>query len=369
MSEYTLKYEPSWYHIGDTDDAWIALAYGVLVLGTIYLIEYICASILLSGADGMSLSEAAANITFRNSNWIQIAGWMRSLFLQRKRKCKRAIVALFVRFFVLAIDIAILYLAVPRGIEVFWSDVDSTQMSFRALPELPPNGPDVKYGHGIPRPCRPDPFEYSGFKPFSRREICLSIDRMSANNETATSELRNLSKTKDVYLINVYNESVTLTDLRLEVNYAFTHQFVETAGPFYPIKPPVGSLNGAMDAIVQSTQMFGRCERQILRNATAGWSEGVVICSGEKRSSFGFLFISPLHLLHNVISTKRSKNQQLVDYTGTIMRYKKGKVDISFKQCIFALQEEDNPLFSNSIDIREWHLGKVTKSWVDNQQN
>lgn len=63
MSQPTLNYKPSWYHLGDADESGMALAYGVLALGTIFLIEYIFSSLLFSDVEGISLSDAAALIT------------------------------------------------------------------------------------------------------------------------------------------------------------------------------------------------------------------------------------------------------------------------------------------------------------------
>lgn len=54
---------------------WMALAYGGLSLTTIFVFEYIFSYLLFSDADGISLSDAAAYITFSNSSWIEIVKW------------------------------------------------------------------------------------------------------------------------------------------------------------------------------------------------------------------------------------------------------------------------------------------------------
>lgn len=87
----------------------MALAYGARALGTVFTIEYIFSSLLFAGTDEMSFSDAAAHITFINSSWIEIGKWVRSMPSNRDRRVyKRAIIAISLRFFVFAINIAIL---------------------------------------------------------------------------------------------------------------------------------------------------------------------------------------------------------------------------------------------------------------------
>ena len=103
MEEVAINYKPPWYLSGNADETWMALAYGILALGTIFLIKHIFSSILSSGKKGILLSDAAANITFRNSSWIEIIRWTVSLFNTRDAErmfCKRAILAVFLRFFI-----------------------------------------------------------------------------------------------------------------------------------------------------------------------------------------------------------------------------------------------------------------------------
>lgn len=63
-----LSYKPRWYHIGDADEAGMALAYGGLALATIFVVEYIFSSLLFSDVEGISKSDIAAHIMFRNSS-------------------------------------------------------------------------------------------------------------------------------------------------------------------------------------------------------------------------------------------------------------------------------------------------------------
>jgi len=96
MAERTLNYLPRWYHLGDADEAWVGLVYGTLALGTIFLIEYIFSSLLFSNTNGISISDAAAHLTFGNSSWLDIGKWLFPLTREREKKiCKRAIFAIF----------------------------------------------------------------------------------------------------------------------------------------------------------------------------------------------------------------------------------------------------------------------------------
>lgn len=72
MSLPVLRYEPRWYHWGDPDSVLLALAYGALALGTIFLVEYISAALLFSKANGILISDAAALIAFNNSSWVDV---------------------------------------------------------------------------------------------------------------------------------------------------------------------------------------------------------------------------------------------------------------------------------------------------------
>lgn len=80
MAVSELRYEPHWYHWGDSDSVYLAVAYGSLALGTIFLVEYISSALLFSKANGILISDAASLITFSNSSWLEIFRWV---FIER----------------------------------------------------------------------------------------------------------------------------------------------------------------------------------------------------------------------------------------------------------------------------------------------
>lgn len=190
MADSKLNYDPKWYLIGDADVTWLALAYRILTLGTIFLIVYIIFSLMFSGDDEMTLSDSAANITFRSSSWFQIGKWSYSLVLQPgRRKCKEAIIPIFLRFLVFALDIRIFYLSVPRSIDVLSSKVGSSQLVFNRL--TPCDNREMP-------PCKADSLEYSGFKLAASLEICVSISSVSAIFGNRTSKVIESAKTAEV---------------------------------------------------------------------------------------------------------------------------------------------------------------------------
>lgn len=100
------------------------------------VVEYISAALLFSKATGILISDAAALIAFSNSSWLEV---IRCVFVKRpgkqldRRICKRAVLALFPRVVVIAIDLIILGLSIPRPIDVYERYVGSTAMAFRDI--------------------------------------------------------------------------------------------------------------------------------------------------------------------------------------------------------------------------------------------
>jgi len=392
MAERTLNYEPRWYHIGDADETGTALAYGILALGTIFLIEYIFSSLLFSGVDGISLSDAAANITFRNSSWIEIVQWISRLVSQPERQvCKRAIIAIILRFIVFAIDIGILYLSVPRSIDVLESDVGSSRITFPRI--------TASENRTVGLPCKPDPIKYSGFKPNMNREICHSITSISNPVGNIFRSALNQSNAQDFDFYGFYIPRTLLVgiDVRSEVMFYYTHTMRSSESLYY-LWPTLGTLTAAIDAIVLSP-LFPGCLSRIFTNAVDG-SLGAILCP---RRNDPQLFSSPLHLLFNSMGATPIFNRTFSDLNGNsvdpvigvidrprlcilpalilflslfavalMIRFKKGKLDLSFKQWILVIRqtgnmEEDNPFFSDRNEIVNWNLGSVTEPPVPNE--
>lgn len=68
-----LRCEPNWYN---SDPVPLAFACGALVLGTIFLVEYISAAVLFSKAKVILISDPLAVIDFSISIWFEVFRWV-----------------------------------------------------------------------------------------------------------------------------------------------------------------------------------------------------------------------------------------------------------------------------------------------------
>ncbi len=163
-----LEYFPPWYQRGDPDQFVYALMYGFTALATIWLLEYICELILFSTAEGILLSDVAAHIALKNSNWLDIARWVWSMD-KNSKLCRRAFMALIFRCVLVGIDLGILMQAVPREINVYESMVGGTELSFS-----PTAARDYTVESKIRFPlCKTDLVRYKGFNSRALGIICL----------------------------------------------------------------------------------------------------------------------------------------------------------------------------------------------------
>ena len=179
MSE-SLEFHPKWYHFGDPDVPIFSVLYGAIALFTIYLLEYVSSRLLYSSAEGILLSDAAAQTTYSGASFIKLIEWFfnRPAAIQR-RLCRRALVGIFLRYLILCADIGILYLSIPRKIDVLEHQVGTTQLSYSASV--------IKLHTDLNQksPCEFDSIRYSGFTPKVIRQICVrggSISRVFSMN-------------------------------------------------------------------------------------------------------------------------------------------------------------------------------------------
>ena len=197
----TLEYTAKWYNIGDPDVPWIAVAYGAIAATTIWLIEHILQRLLYSDAIGISVSDAAALVVYCGSGPLQLASW---IFGRKDRLGRRASIALLMRILLVAVDVLILFLSIPRSIPVFESDVMSTQLSFSEASAVTT---DV-INSGSVRTCRPDVAQYRGFSPSALRQICYG----GFYFYDAPLE-RNFSKNNTLVYLFSYNENLRLLSI------------------------------------------------------------------------------------------------------------------------------------------------------------
>lgn len=223
MGLLELMYKPKWYHLGDADEIHFALAYGALALGTIFLVEYISEGILFSKAGGILTSDAAAHIIFSNSNWLQVLSWIvlnRPEIKEDRRICKRAILALVLRFSVLVIDLIILGMSVPRSIDIYERDVGSSIMAFSSFRYEP-----VSLFRILNSPCRPDRVTYAGFKPTANRKICFSSVHAPKSFNSAALTPHIDFETTDVFVAGNFlvNQALAALHVNSEEVYTFSH--------------------------------------------------------------------------------------------------------------------------------------------------
>lgn len=163
----SLEFHPKWYHLGDPDYPIFAILYGAIAISTIYLLEYVSGRLLYSTAKGILLSDAAAQITYSSGSFIEFIKWFANQPNPRqKRLCRRALLGIFLRYLILCADVGILYLSIPRDIDVHEYDVGSTQLSY--------NVPGVNSELDQLISCKVDRIQYSGFTPKVARQICVS---------------------------------------------------------------------------------------------------------------------------------------------------------------------------------------------------
>ena len=163
----TLDYHPRWYHLGDPDNFWVAIAYGFLTLATIWVLEHIVQLTLFSAAEGICFSDISAMVTYSSCRISQILQW---LYSRKGHHCSRAVCGIILRLSITIIDLGIIYLSIPQVIPVRESDLLATQLSLKSNASVikVPISETVRTG------CKDDAIRYEGFTGSASRHLCMT---------------------------------------------------------------------------------------------------------------------------------------------------------------------------------------------------
>lgn len=201
----TLAYRAPWYYRGDPDDLFIGLLYGIVAIATIFCVECISEKVLFFKSEGIVSSDIAARISYSNSTWFDVGRWL----FQRSNNpfCKRPILALIHRLFVVLVDILIIFLSLSRSIDVTERDTGITGLSFQ-----------TKRHTDITTPCLRDNIEYEGFMPKAVREVCLTtvwMSQFTVNNIYGLSQsLQRREKNVVIIAIDEGSDRLYVGDVR-----------------------------------------------------------------------------------------------------------------------------------------------------------
>lgn len=317
MNYTQLLYQPKWYHWGDAESIPFTLVYSVLSLSTIFLVEYISAAVLFSRVEGILISDAAALVAFSNSTWQEVFRW---IFIKRpgrraeRRICKRSILALFLRVFVIVIDLAILGLSLPRTIAVYERDVGSTVMAFGDVPR----NTTITLRLNYIAPCKPDPIQYQGFTPTATRKICVSSSLQPWAFPIDADFLAWLDiERNDAYLVTTSDENGALiaTHLNTNVLYVFSHVMRIQNNTQYLLPSDPGIVGEFWRKLVKYHS--GTCTERSKVNATSAFITCSKYLNGTARNPFndssdGIVYtfnggIAPIHALFTIMETRPLK--------------------------------------------------------------
>lgn len=392
MSVDTLKYEPSWHHIGNPDTIPMALAYGTLALAAIILLEYISAGILFSKAKGILISDAAAAVTFSNASWFDLGQWA---FVNKpaRRICKRAVLAIFLRYFIFALDILILVVSIPRSIPVFEREVGSSVMTF-------PNGVISTNVNELAAdffnaPCRPDPIIYEGFKPDATRQLCFS--GLVAEGSLNKAEYASIGLDRnDVYVVgnSEGNRALQVVYVNLEMIFTYSH-IMRVENTRYLLPPRPGIVDEYAQRLVglkENAQCKSVKQENIVTEMFKG-TRALIVCTKDS-SLNGALYPQLLFSFMNTRALRageaRNKYKNLNELVppglfkvgsidrprvcvipavimflsllvvASIVRITKGKQDLAFKLWSFVSRAYgsdniDNPLYSECSEFERWN--------------
>ena len=136
-----LRNGPEWCYSGNLTSAILALGYVILALAIIWLIEYVSANLLFPKSDEVLNSDASPLLASDYWSWLEVLPWR---FLNhRGRIFKRPTFALFIRGFILVIDLGIIIcMSFPHSIPIYqqktgfavvgYSDDASSQSNYGA---------------------------------------------------------------------------------------------------------------------------------------------------------------------------------------------------------------------------------------------
>ncbi len=373
MSQY-LEYYPKWYHLGDPDNPIFAVLYGAVALSTIWMLEYISSRVLYSRAKGILLSDAAAQVTYNSSSLPEFIKWLIKERRPKGKLCRRALFGLFLRYLVLCVDIGILFMSLPRGINVFEYEVGTTQLSY--------NGQGVNDQLDSVIPCKIDNIEYRGFTPGVSRQICVS-------GRGVTPDIFSSLYGKDMYIFFQFSDdsgmkvASTLTHSQFTLTHSLRHvsdkdEVTRTsfAAPRKELLPvPDKLFQEAATAFLLNKNYRERCRRFDVKNRTF---EAVVFSCRKIPSMPNIkIDINLVSFMMSVGTEKRYSNSirpigklnrprlcilpALILLAGLsaiagMLILMRGTQDLAFKQwahaCRTAKKENvDNPLFSEELEL------------------
>jgi len=387
MSIAELAYTPKWYHRGDADEVLFALAYGALALLTISLVEYICAGLLFSNARGILISDGAALVTWSNSSWWEIFKWTTFEIPTRKKErrfCWRALIGVLLRFTVFGIDLVIIGMAVPRGIDVYELDVGSTAMAFSDDPIV-----YEPVSQLVNSPCRPDPITYEDFTPTATRNICFSTIQAPANNISAQFPSIDLER-NDIWVVmnSDGNRALGVIHSNTGEIYTYSHSMRLQDGTQYLLPP----LPGIVDEFAERFARFIPTECETFLSNDTGLPAAAVQCPKHSELQ-GVVLMVQMFSLMKTRPLKKGRPREKVKEFNTpiannnvkvgsinrpricifpalimfvsffalagIVRCTKGKQDYAYKQWRYISQcsghfNWENPLFSFDQEFEKW---------------
>lgn len=127
-----LKFQPRWDRIGDADKTGFAILYGIIAMTTVWLFENLVENLLFPSNMTISISDAAALLTFQGASWVDIVKW-NSKSHRGNRRNRRAYIAVLLRLAITLVDVFIVFLSIPQEMKVLESDVGRPELNLSNL--------------------------------------------------------------------------------------------------------------------------------------------------------------------------------------------------------------------------------------------
>ena len=174
--DHQLSYNPPWFRIGDSDNVYFALLYGIIAMATVWILEEIVGDTLSSGQQHITMTEVATFMTFKELKWSQLLKGFRprtgnaessttpQTGLSEQRSPSRfAKFGVFIRLFVCVVEILVVFFAVTTSSKVRNYQVGYSQLTFQS------SGVKIEPFRGgewvRASVCLSDNLKYSGFNP------------------------------------------------------------------------------------------------------------------------------------------------------------------------------------------------------------
>ena len=180
--EFALDYHPTWDNVGDADNFLIAIAYGIIAMGTIWTIERLFDRLLFSAGLDLSVAEASSLVVLKGCSWVDIVQWLRTkkrekklLHISRRETAnlnKKALASMLFRFLIVILDICVIFASLPRSITLKESDVGSSQLNFLQQGQKLIRVREIGTREDSLSPCLRDRTIYKGFVASAVRQVC-----------------------------------------------------------------------------------------------------------------------------------------------------------------------------------------------------